>query len=249
MINILNILKNNNHANLFVYGNNSYEFIINKIYKTNKIKLNETFINKIKYNYFTLHYEFDCNLYSINDICKSICELGKIKTINNFNYYIILKNYDIKYYKYSIKNILDICKYKYIICSDYYNIDNVIKSRVLIYKVLTVNKNINIIKCLNLKIYEIYKKCKLNILLTFLEENVKYMISLNIKLKDIIKNLCKLFLPKSFILNKSKYKLLQTYSNIEYNYNKSYNKLIYYEYTYIATYNTIYNDIYCYFKI
>lgn len=248
MINLQKIIKNKNHSHILIVGNKGYEYIINLLYSNEICKLKKYNINNKHYIYGKNHFEFDCNIICIKDIVNIIKPLLINKyLLNKKNQYIIIKNIHlINNNKHLIiKYLLDNFKYKYILCSNNNNINNIIKSRLLVYKVKDNNLN-HLVYLLTNAIYDIYKKCDYILLLNFLEKNLKNIISLNIKLKDILKVFLNLILKKSYIINKIKYKIINLYSNIDYKYKNSYNKIIYYEYTYISTFKLLYDNLYVY---
>lgn len=249
MINLKKIIKNNNHSHILIVGNKGYEYIINLLYSNEICKLKKYNINNKHYIYGKNHFEFDCNIICIKEIVDIIKPLLVNKYLSNKeNQYIIIKNIHlINNNKHLIiKYLLDNFKYKYILCSNNSNINYILKSRLLVYKIKGNNLN-HLVYLLTNTIYDIYKKCDYILLLNFLEKNLKNIISLNIKLNDILKEFLNIILKKAYIINKIKYKIINIYSDIECKYQCSYNKIIYYEYMYIYTYKLLYNSLYVYY--
>ena len=250
MINLQKIIKNKNHSHILIVGNKGYEYIINLLYNNEIHKLKKYNINgDTYYLYGKCHLEFDCNIICIKNIINIIKPLIVNKyLLNKGNQYIIIKNIHLinNNTHLILKCLLDNFKYKYILCSDNYNINYILKSRLLVYKIKETNLN-NFLYLLTNTIYNIYIKCDYTLLLDFIDTNLKNIISLNIKLNEILKNLIDLIFKKAYIINKIKSKIINLYSNIEYKYKNSYNKIIYYEYIYIFTYKLLHDSLYVYY--
>ena len=257
-MNICNILKNKNHTNIIISNAfiNLYEYITNIIHnKYNNFNKYKQYYNLIKYDKHENYIGIDC--YNLKyDIILFIKELQNTIIFKNETYYIIFYNF--QYIKIEIQNALKVFYekaniFKFIICTNNLNkIIKPIKSRCIYIHIKSNIKDKGILY--NDIIHYIYK----NIFIKFYAENTLFkkikeismlIISSNINYIDFIKCFIYYISKKPYIINKHKHEVIQNICDLENKYNKSYYKLIYYEYSILTIYNIIYNSIYCYYLL
>lgn len=237
MFELKKLLSYDNHPNVIIYNSNN---INNILYILSKKKYNSNIYNSLKYysnDTFSIFDMKNINSKNILDFKVYIKNIVKKKYIFTKKEYIIIKNLE---YNSKVQHFLFSCieniNYKFLFFTNSNRIYNKLQSIcVNIRYKKSINTNIliknKIINNYLLKIINIKKLKELSYILTCL--NLPFCIIIKILLEDII---------SSFeITHNKKYRCIQFLCNIEYKYNNSYNKSLYYEYLIINLYNILFD--------
>lgn len=248
---IKKLLESNNHPHIILRSLNLFMNEFNKKYQHNYtiIKRNNVLIDFNNHNcyIFDLYYDNDVIIDFINDIILN-------KNITRNNYYIVFKNLELS--KKKLLNFLSSLvnkygEYKIVIISKIINIlPTKIKSKCLIFKSKIENyKSDFIIKTIDYIYNSIYLKHKFNYkkIIIDIKEISMLIISSDISLQDLMKNIIDYIYKKPYILNKQKKDIIDKFKDIDYKYTISYYKIIYYEYSLLYLYKSIINSILSYY--
>jgi len=223
--NLLKLLKNKNHPNICLYGDNlRHSIIINTLKKRYDINKNITSDYKgIEYIKNNIYYEFNLKnikyknkeqwVELIKEICKSdniFCKNKKIIIFNNFHFL-----------NASIQNVLKVILEKnshiifIILTLNLSKVLNPIKSRLLCLRIPQIN-NYN-----KWKIIKKDDKCsiKINNFMKYLDydtDNIKYLNNNNIIVEDNILDNIVNFIQSSIIDNYEKKKTIENIKKISY---------------------------------
>ena len=238
MFKLNKLLSYDNHPNIIIYDCDDINNILNIL---SKKMCNSNIYNGVNYYNNDSYILFDTkNINSKNIIDFKIYINQIIKKIYNFTKkeYIIINNleYNSKIQQF-LFSMIERSSYKFIFFSNSNYIYNKLQSICINirYKKFTDTKDILIKnKIVDNYLYNVIdiKKFK----------ELSYILScLNLPLCIIIKILIDDIINKFEITNYKKYKCIKFLSDIQYKYNKGYNKLIYYEYIFLNLYNILFN--------
>lgn len=238
MFKLKKLLLYEDHPNIIIYNCNNID---NILYILSKKKYNSDIYNDIKiyrndiYSIFDIK---DINSKNLLDFKMYIKNIITKKYIFTKKEYIIIKNLE---YNSKVQRFLFSC-----IENTYYKFLFFTNSNKIYSKLQSICVNIRYKKSINIdniliknkivdnylfKVINIKKFKELSYILTCL--NLPFCIIIKILLKDII--------SRFEITHYKKYRCIQFLCNIEYKYNNSYNKSLYYEYLIINLYNILFD--------
>lgn len=235
---IKNIIIHKNHQHLILNDICKIKQCLKNIYDVIPESIDS--YKTLSFKKSNIYCEFDCQSIT-KDVCDYIKSMIQHKSYQNIFYFLIINcQYLKKDIQYGFKKYMDnLLNYKFIFITNHENyLLPQIKTRCLriFYK-----KQIKSSYITNHIIEYIYKICQTDQDIFETCKNISYhLCCLHISLKDVMNSILEFISKKSELSNNKIVDIVQEFCNIERLYQKSYYKILYYEYCLLYFYKSIY---------